>query len=106
MAEAITVHTSSQSDWISIKNNSKRLFDSGVAYYAFETTEELGEERKKARAEKRAYRYNRASLELSPETVEQFLAEGKPHVVRFKVPDGEMLTFTDSVLGDITVERF
>ena len=87
------------------KEQLQRLFDSGMAYYAFETPEELNEQRKKARAEKRAYQYNRASLELSTETVEQYLKEGKPHVVRFKVPDGEVLTVTDSVLGDVTIER-
>ncbi len=87
------------------KEQLQKLLDSGLAYYAFETADELGEERKKARAEKRAYHYNRASLGLSPETVQEYLAEGKPHVVRFKVPDGESLTVTDSVLGDVTVER-
>ncbi|HIO52599.1 MAG TPA: glutamate--tRNA ligase, partial [Phycisphaerales bacterium] len=81
------------------------LFELELAYYAFETPDELQAERKKARAEKRAYRYNRKSLELSKETVNQFLAEGKPHVVRFKVPEGGPLTVTDCVVGDVTVER-
>jgi glutamyl/glutaminyl-tRNA synthetase len=87
------------------KEQVQRLLDAGMAYYAFETPEELGEERKKARAEKRAYRYNRASLALAPETVEQYISEGKPHVIRFKVPDGGPLTVTDCVVGDVTVER-
>jgi glutamyl-tRNA synthetase len=87
------------------KEQLQRLFDAGMAYYAFETPEELGEERKKARAEKRAYRYNRASLELSTQTVEQYLAQGKPHVVRFKVPEGGPLAVTDCVVGDVTVQR-
>jgi len=83
----------------------QKLLDAGMAYYAFETPEELGEKRKKARVEKRAYRYDRASLDLSPETVELYLEQGKPHVVRFKVPDGGALTVTDCVVGDVTVER-
>jgi len=87
------------------KEQRQRLFDSGLAYYAFETPEELNAERKKAREEKRAYRYSRASLELSPETVAKNLEGGKPHVVRFKVPDGESLTVTDAVLGDVTIDR-
>ncbi len=81
------------------------LLDSGMAYFAFETPEELNEDRKKARAEKKAYRYNRASLDLSPETIKQYLSEGKPYVVRFKVPDGGPLTVHDSVVGDVTIER-
>ena len=83
----------------------QKLFDAGLAYYAFETQKELSEERKKAREEKRAYRYNRASLELSAETIQQNLDEGKPHVVRFKVPEGGPLTMQDCVIGDVTVER-
>ena len=87
------------------KEQLQKLLDAGTAYYAFETPEELNEERNKARAEKRPYRYNRASLGVSPETVEQYLVQGKPHVVRFKVPDGEALTVTDCVVGDVTVQR-
>jgi glutamyl-tRNA synthetase len=83
----------------------QQLLDSGTAYYAFETAEELNEERSKAKKEKRAYRYNRAALELTPDTVERYLNEGKPHVVRFKVPDGGPITVYDSVVGDVTVER-
>jgi glutamyl-tRNA synthetase len=83
----------------------QKLLDSGMAYYAFETPEELNEDRKKARAEKRAYRYNRAALELSAETVEQYLSEGKPHVVRFKVPEGGPISVQDSVVGEVTLER-
>ena len=87
------------------KEQLDRLLELELAYYAFETPDELQVERKKARAQKRAYRYNRKSLELSKETVTQFLAEGKPHVVRFKVPEGGPLTVTDCVVGDVTVER-
>ena len=72
-----------------------------MAYYAFETPEELGVERKKARKEKRAYRYNRGSLELSTETVQQYLDDGKSHVLRFKVPEGGELTIHDCVVGDV-----
>lgn len=87
------------------KEQLQKLIDSGMAYYAFETQEELKEDRKKAREEKRAYQYNKASLDLPTETVQQYLDEGKPYVVRFKVPDGGALTMTDSVVGDVTIER-
>jgi len=87
------------------KKELQRLLDAGFAYYAFETPEELQEERKKARAEKRAYQYNRASLSLPNETVQQYLEEGKPHVVRFKVPDKGQFTVKDCVVGDVTIER-
>ena len=83
----------------------QRLLDAGNAYHAFETQEELNADRKKAREEKRAYRYNRASLELSTETVKQYLEEGKPHVIRFRVPDGGPISMQDEVVDEVTVER-
>jgi glutamyl-tRNA synthetase len=82
----------------------QQLLDSGAAYRAFETTEELDAARKLARAEKRAYRYDRAALELDPDTVERFLAEGRPHAVRFKVPDDEPIVVHDAVLGEVRLE--
>ncbi len=81
----------------------QKLLDSGAAYMAFETAEELDAARATARAEKRAYRYDRASLKLDPATVEQYIREGRPYVVRFKVPDDTQLTFRDEVLGEVAV---
>ena len=77
-----------------------RLIESGAAYRAFETPEELNEARKVARANKQAYRYDRASLNLSAETIQQYLDEGRPHVLRFKVPDREIVV-QDVVLGEV-----
>ena len=87
------------------KEQLQKLIDSGAAYYAFETQDELDEDRKLAKQEKRAYRYNRASLKLDVDTVKQFLDEGKPHVVRFKVPEGGPISVNDMVVGEVTVER-
>jgi len=81
----------------------QQLLDSGAAYRAFETTEQLDQARATARAEKRAYRYDRASLALDAATIKQYLQEGRPHVIRFKVPDDCQLTFHDEVLGDVTI---
>ena len=83
----------------------QKLLDSGLAYFAFETLDELNAERDLARKEKRAYRYNRASLNLSNETVQQYLDEERPKVVRFKVPDGGPIVVTDAVVGQVQVER-
>ena len=83
----------------------QKLLDSGLAYFAFETIDELNAERDLARKEKRAYRYNRASLNLSNETVQQYLDEERPKVVRFKVPDGGPIVVKDAVVGQVQVER-
>lgn len=82
----------------------QRLIDAGLAYRAFETPEELAAARKQARANKTAYRYDRASLALDAAIVQQYLDEEKPHVIRFKVPDGQAITVHDAVLGDVCIE--
>ena len=78
-----------------------KLVEAGHAYWAFETPEQLDAARKQARAEGRAYRYDRAALELDPAEVRQRLDRGDHAVVRFKVPPGEV-TFDDMVLGTTT----
>ena len=81
----------------------ERLLASGGAYRAFETPEEIAAARERARAEKRGYRYDRAGLDLDPAEVDRRLAEGRPHVVRFRVPDDGDVLVRDVVLGDVTV---
>jgi glutamyl/glutaminyl-tRNA synthetase len=78
------------------------LVEAGLAYPAFETPEELELERKKAVAAKKTYRYNRAALDLPAETVQAYLAEGREHVLRFKMPD-KPITVHDLVRGEVTV---
>ncbi|MCP4758695.1 MAG: glutamate--tRNA ligase [Planctomycetes bacterium] len=81
-----------------------QLIDSGHAYRAFETPEELAEARRAARQEKRAYRYDRAALDLDPDTVAAWVAQGRPFVVRFKVPGDAPIVIQDAVLGEVRVE--
>lgn len=78
------------------------LLENGSAYYAFDTPEEL----KEAREKDAMFKYNFAirrqmknSLALSDEIVQQYLDEGKPYVLRFKIPEGEIIEFKDEVRG-------
>jgi glutamyl/glutaminyl-tRNA synthetase len=82
-----------------------RLLEEGQAYPAFETPEELQAARAKARAEKVDYRYDRAALDLDPDTVRTWIAEGRPHVIRLKVPDEALGCFDDRVLGLQEMDR-
>lgn len=79
-----------------------RLIEEGKAYRAFETPDELQAARASARAQGANYRYDRAALTLDQPTIERYLAEGRPHVVRLRVPDEEPVSFVDGVLGEIT----
>lgn len=78
----------------------EKLLSDGRAYRAFETPEELEEKRQAARAAGKDYRYDRAALSAHPDTVSRWIAEGRPHVVRLKVPDEEVVVH-DAVLGDV-----
>jgi len=82
-----------------------RLIASGDAYYAFETPDEISAARAAAQEAKQTYRYDRAALTTM--TAEERAAKvkaGDPHVVRFKVPDGEPLVVVDEVLGEVRFE--
>ena len=79
------------------------LLAEGKAYRAFETPEELEAERRIAREEKRTYHYDREALRLDDATIEQYLTEGRPHVVRFMLPNDEPVVIHDEVLGEVTV---
>ncbi len=75
------------------------LLANGSAYPCFCTKEELEAERERARAEKSDYFYNGACRGLDPETIQRYLAEGREHTVRFRVPPGESV-FNDLVHGE------
>ncbi len=80
----------------------QQLLEAGDAYYALESREELQSMRERARAEKRVRTYVRPD---PLPTIEQGLAaraEGKPVVVRFKMPDTE-ITVVDDILGPVTL---
>jgi glutamyl-tRNA synthetase len=75
-----------------------KLIESGNAYYAFETAGELEAKRKDAQAAKIPFKYDRASLKLDKQTVQQYLDSGREHAVRFLVPPGTT-EFEDIVHG-------
>lgn len=80
-----------------------KLIDEDKAYPAFETPEELEAKRKVAIEAKAGYKYDRAALEIPREERMKRLADGEPHVVRFKMPD-ESITVEDQILGDVTIK--
>lgn len=78
-----------------------KLIDSGQAYYAYETAEELAEMRQAQAAAKQPPRYNGAHRDLTPEQRAELEAQGRKGVVRLRIPEGET-TFVDAVYGSIT----
>ncbi len=74
----------------------KMLVESGHAYYCFCDPDEK---------EDQGFGYNRHCRNLSKEEVEKNLSEGKPYVIRQKIPLTGTTTFHDEVYGTITVEN-
>lgn len=93
------------------KGYAQQLIDSGKAYYAFDTSEELDLLRKtleEAKVDNISYNavtrmQMKNSLTLSEEEVAQKLASGEPHVIRLKVPLKEEIRFKDLVRDWVAV---
>lgn len=85
----------------------EKLIDSGHAYYAFDTPADL-EEQRKLNPNFRYGHDNRLSLNnslvLSSEETARLLEEGKPYVVRIKVPENETVHFHDMIRGDVSFD--
>lgn len=88
-----------------------KLIDSGNAYYAFDTPDELNAMRERLKASGSSnYAYNAAtrhqmrnSFTLSQQEVAKLLADGVPHVVRFKMPSDINIIVNDVVRGAVSV---
>lgn len=88
----------------------QQLIDSGAAYYAFDTAEDLANARQAAEAEKQTFIYNHTnreqfsnSLTLSDDEVKKRIDNGDAYVVRFK-PEIKSLAMHDLVRKDINID--
>jgi glutamyl-tRNA synthetase len=88
-----------------------RLINSGDAYMAFDTPEELDQKRSAAEAQKQTFTYDantrmemKNSLTLSGDQVQQLIDAGTPYVVRFKFPADEVIVMQDIIRGEVHVE--
>ena len=82
------------------------LLDKGMAYYAFDTEEDIA----KFRAENDHFAYDaktrmsmRNSLSLPKEEVDALLANKTPFVIRFKTPENRTITVTDVIRGEVSL---
>jgi len=89
-----------------------QLINSGNAYYAFDTPEELEGMRKKLESEKAlntSYSPSsrmkmKNSLTLSQHEVDTILNSGESYVIRFKTPENDDIKFTDIIRGEMLVK--
>lgn len=83
-----------------------QLMNSGFAYIAFDTPEELEAKRK----EIQNFQYDastrglmRNSLTLSPTEVEALITEGHQYVIRFKIEPNEDVIVKDAIRGEVKI---
>lgn len=90
----------------------EQLVEQGVAYYAFDTEEDIEAMRRALREEgvdAPAYdattrQQMRNSLSMSDEEVRQRLDDGAEHVIRLKVPRDETVHFDDVIRGHVSFD--
>jgi glutamyl-tRNA synthetase len=92
------------------KQYADQLVESGNAYYAFDTAEELDAMRKEAEAKGEAFTYGykirnnmQTSLALSADEVQKRIDAGEQWVIRFKMPENEDVVMNDIIRGEVTV---
>ncbi len=84
----------------------KQLLDSGHAYYAFDTPEELEAKRKEVpnfQYDARTRGEMTNSLTLGMEEAKRRIANGEKYVVRFLVAPNEDVTVHDLIRGDVVI---
>ncbi len=93
------------------KKYAQELLDSGNAYYAFDTSENLDAHRKDHEEKGKTFIYNwhnreklDNSLTLSKEEVATKIAEGEAYVIRFKSPQDQTLVLNDIVRGEMKID--
>ena len=89
----------------------QELIDSGDAYYSFDTAEELDAMRTEAETSGQTFIYNSQnrnqlnnSLSLSAEEVQSKLNADIPYVIRFKIPENQIVELEDVIRGKITID--
>ena len=87
------------------------LIEKDYAYYAFDTSEELDEQRERAKKEsKNNFQYSainrqylKNSLSLSADEVAEKMKNGDSYVIRIKLPRNEEVRFYDEIRGWVVV---
>ncbi len=82
------------------KEYAEKLVELGGAYYCFCDKERL----ESLKDENGVHTYDKHCRNLSKEEVQRRLAAGEPYVIRQKVPEGVVSSYTDMVFGEISVD--
>jgi len=86
------------------------LIKNNYAYYAFDTPEELETVRKEFQSRKLNFQYDSStrkslknSFTLTSEEINALLKSGCPYVVRFSIPENEVVVVHDLIRGEVSI---
>ena len=85
----------------------EKLVSQGNAYYAFDTTDELEQNRREIPNFQYGQVYRdglRNSLSLTEHEVDELLEAQTPHVIRIKMPADKRVSFNDMIRGHVSFE--
>lgn len=80
-----------------------RLVTNKKAYYCFCSHERLEDLRNKAQSEGKSFKYDRYCLSLNEVEIKSKIDAGEQYVIRMRVPDNEIVSFEDIVLGNVSI---
>lgn len=94
------------------RSYAEKLIADGFAYYAFDSKEELEKMREELKTDENpspqydhsARKKMRNSLNLTSDEVKELLDKNTPYVIRIKMPENDVLNFTDLIRGDISFQ--
>lgn len=87
------------------KAHAMQLLEAGHAYRCFATKEELDALRAEQIAKKETPRYDGRHRELPQDQIDAYLAEGRPFVIRMKMPTEGSTVFHDELRGDVEIDN-
>ena len=79
------------------------MLANGQAYYCFCSKEEVEAQKQYLMSQGQSPVYRGACRDLTKETVEKYLKEGRPSVIRFRTPIDTKVSFNDLIRGEIEV---
>lgn len=80
-----------------------RLLATKKAYHCFCTPERLDSLREEYQSQNKTFKYDRHCLNLNEVEVKNRIESGHNYVVRMLVPENELITFNDLILGEISI---
>lgn len=83
----------------------QQLVESGNAYYCFCSSQRLEQVRQEQQKRKENFHYDGTCRALDPKEAAARVANGEPHVIRFKTPKTGTTTVIDHLRGEIVIDN-